>query len=61
MKMTANAGAFFESSGELNLAAVSRVLDKDRSSAHRAFEEISHRFCRELDALDGSDRDDSDD
>jgi hypothetical protein len=56
MKMSANAGAFFESSGDLNLAAVSRVLDKDRSSAQRAFEEISRRFCRELADLD--DRDD---
>jgi hypothetical protein len=52
MKMSANAGSFFASSGELNLAAVSRVLDKDRSSAHRAFEEISDRFCAELDKLE---------
>lgn len=53
MKMTANAGAFFESSGQLNLAAVSRLLDRDRSSAHRAFGELQRRFTRELKKLGG--------
>jgi len=51
MKMSANAGAFFESSGKLNLAAASRVLAKDRSSAHRAFGELQNRFSRELNKL----------
>jgi hypothetical protein len=52
MKMMANAGAFFESSGRLNLSAVSRMLDKNRSSAQRAFEELQHRFVRELQRLE---------
>jgi hypothetical protein len=53
MKMTANAGAFFESSGKLNLAAVSRMLDKDRSSAQRAFGELRDHFIRELEKVGG--------
>ncbi len=48
MKMSANAGAFFESSGRLNLSAASRMLEKNRSSATRAFEELSRHFAREL-------------
>lgn len=47
MKMTANAGAFFESSGKLNLAAAARMIDKDRSSAVRAFGELREHFNRE--------------
>jgi hypothetical protein len=53
MKMTANAGAFFESSGKLNLSAVSRLLDKNRSSAVRAYGELSRHFSEELAKLDG--------
>jgi hypothetical protein len=47
MKMTANAGAFFESSGKLNLAEAARMIDKDRSSAVRAFGELHEHFKRE--------------
>jgi hypothetical protein len=53
MKMTANAGGFFESSGKLNLSAVSRLLDKNRSSAVRAYGELSRHFGEELAKLDG--------
>jgi len=53
MKEMANAGAFFESSGRLNLAAVSRLLHKDRSSAMRAFGELRQRVVRELKKLGG--------
>jgi hypothetical protein len=53
MKMTANAGAFFESSGKLNLSAASRLLDKNRSSAVRAYGELSRHFSEELAKLDG--------
>lgn len=53
MKMTAHAGAFFESSGKLNLSAVSRLLDKNRSSAVRAYSELSRHFSEELAKLDG--------
>lgn len=53
MRMSANAGAFFESSGKLNLSAVARMLDKDRSSAQRAFGELSNCFVRELKKLGG--------
>ncbi len=53
MKVSASAGEFFESSGKLNLSAVSRLLDKDRSSAQRAFGELQRRFARELKKLGG--------
>ena len=46
-------GEFFESSGRLNLAAVSRMLDKNRSSAQRAFGELQQHFRRELKKLGG--------
>ncbi|MFZ5892710.1 MAG: hypothetical protein ACOY0T_16745 [Myxococcota bacterium] len=52
MKMSANAGSFFEASGKLNLAAVSRLLDKNRSSALRAFRELEQHFTRELAKLE---------
>jgi hypothetical protein len=47
MRTSAHDGSFFESSGKLNLAAVSRLLGKNRSSAIRAFDEIRERFARE--------------
>lgn len=53
MKTTAEAGAFFASSGELNLAAVSRVLDKDRSSAQRALAGLRRHFARERGKAEG--------
>jgi hypothetical protein len=46
MRMAANAGSFFEASGDLNLSAAARVLDKNRSSAQRAFAEIRTAFAR---------------
>ncbi len=52
LKLTANAGQFFESSGKLNLAAASRVLSKNRSSAQRAFGELQQHFGQELRKLD---------
>ncbi len=52
LKMSARSGAFFEASGKPNLAAASRLLDKNRSSALRAFEELSRRFTRELEKLE---------
>lgn len=55
MKLSANAGAFFASSGELNLAAAARVLDKNRSSAVRAFDELQRVFGRERSAIDPDD------
>lgn len=48
MQSSARAGGFFAASGKLNLAAVSRELDRDRSSAQRAFEELQRRYVREL-------------
>jgi hypothetical protein len=53
MRLTADAGAFFAASGKLNLAAVSRRLEKNRSSANRAFEELRRHFTRELRRLEG--------
>ncbi len=53
MRMAANQGSFFASSGKLNLAAASRVLDKDRSSALRAFGELQTHFVRELKKVGG--------
>jgi len=52
MKLSANAGGFFESSGRPNLAAASRVLGKDRSSAVRAFGELACHFRAELHELE---------
>jgi len=52
MRLTANAGGFFDASGRLNLAAVSRQLERNRSSAQRAFGELQAHFKRELRKLD---------
>jgi hypothetical protein len=52
MRLSANAGGFFESSGRLNLAAASRLLERNRSSAQRAFAELQSRFSAELSKLD---------
>ncbi len=52
MRLSARTGSFFESSGNLNLSAVARWLDKDRSSAKRAFEQIQIRFLREREKID---------
>jgi len=49
MRMAANAGEFFESSDTLNLSAAARLLDKNRSSATRAYEELRTTFQRERD------------
>lgn len=51
MKLAASGGAFFESSQELNLSAAARVLQKNRSSAQRAYRELQLRFSRELQRL----------
>jgi len=51
LKLSANAGGFFASSGEPNLAAASRLLDKHRSSAVRAFSELQEHFERKLNQL----------
>ncbi|HET9929310.1 MAG TPA: hypothetical protein VFQ35_01425 [Polyangiaceae bacterium] len=51
LKLSANAGAFFESSGRVNLAAASRLLQKNRSSAKRAFAELQRQFQAELEKL----------
>jgi hypothetical protein len=48
LKEGADAGAFFEASGNLNLAAASRLNGKHRSSAQRAFRELERHFGREL-------------
>jgi hypothetical protein len=52
MKTAASAGAFFESSGRLNLSAASRLLGKNRSSAIRAFQELQSRFAGEREKLE---------
>jgi hypothetical protein len=52
MKLSANCGEFFASSGELNLSAASRVLQKHRSSAQRAYRELATQFQRELSKLE---------
>lgn len=52
LERSANAGAFFESSGLPNLSAASRVLGKDRSSAQRAYRELRGRFIEELNRLE---------
>jgi hypothetical protein len=51
MKLAANGGAFFEASQELNLSAAARVLQKNRSSAQRAYRELQLQFSRELQRL----------
>lgn len=48
MRMAASAGAFFEASDALNLSAAARLLDRNRSSATRAYEELQTAFRREL-------------
>jgi hypothetical protein len=53
LTLSARSGAFFESSGRPNLAAASRLLDKHRSSAVRAFDELQQHFGRELEKLGG--------
>jgi hypothetical protein len=52
MKLAANCGEFFASSDELNLSAASRVLQKHRSSAQRAYRELQAQFRRELTRLE---------
>jgi hypothetical protein len=47
-KLAANCGAFFAASDELNLSAASRMLQKHRSSAQRAYRELENQFRREL-------------
>jgi hypothetical protein len=47
MKEAARGGAFFRASDAPNLAAASRLLGKNRSSAQRAFRELQTRFDRE--------------
>lgn len=51
LKMAANCGAFFEASQQLNLSAAARVLQKNRSSAQRAYRELQVQFSRELERL----------
>jgi hypothetical protein len=51
LKLAANCGGFFASSDELNLSAASRVLQKHRSSAQRAYRELETQFQRELERL----------
>ena len=52
MKLAANGGgAFFKASQELNLSAAARVLQKNRSSAQRAYRELQAQFSRELQRL----------
>lgn len=48
LRLAARQGQFFEASDRLNLSAASRVLGKDRSSAHRAYREIQIHFQAEL-------------
>lgn len=48
MRAAAESGQFFDSSERLNLSAVARELGKNRSSAQRAYEQLSVRFRREL-------------
>lgn len=52
LKVSARSGAFFEASGKPNLAAASRLVEKNRSSAQRAFGELSRHFARELAKLE---------
>jgi hypothetical protein len=51
LESSANQGGFFAESGQLNLAAAARVRGKHRSSALRAFDELSRHFSRELEKL----------
>jgi hypothetical protein len=48
LRAAARRGDFFESSERLNLSAASRLLGRDRSSAHRAYREIRAHFQAEL-------------
>lgn len=48
LKMSANAGAFFQTSDLPNLSAAARVLGKDRSSAQRAYRDLQSHFLKEL-------------
>lgn len=48
LRQTARGGEFFAASERLNLSAASRLLGKDRASAHRAYREIQARFRAEL-------------
>lgn len=48
LRLAARQGQFFETSDRPNLSAASRVLGKDRSSAHRAYREIQVHFQAEL-------------
>jgi hypothetical protein len=48
LRLAAHQGAFFEASDRLDLSAASRLLGKDRSSAHRAYREIQAHFQAEL-------------
>lgn len=47
LKLSAQAGAFFQRSELPNLSAASRLLGKDRSSAQRAYQELQARFGKE--------------
>jgi hypothetical protein len=47
MRAAAERDEFFVASDRLNLSAASRLLGKNRSSAQRAFEELSLRFTKE--------------
>lgn len=48
LRAAARQGAFFEASDRLNLSAASRLVGKDRSSAHRAYREIQAQFQAQL-------------
>lgn len=48
LQSAADAGAFFRASERVNLSAAARLLDKDRSSAQRAYESLQACFQREL-------------
>lgn len=51
LKLAANCGEFFQASQEINLSAAARVLQKNRSSAQRAYRELKVQFARELERL----------
>jgi len=53
MRTAANAEHFFEASGKLNLSEAARARGKNRSTATRAFAELTHVFSRELAKLGG--------
>jgi hypothetical protein len=48
LELAAAQGEFFAASDQLNLSAASRLLNKNRSSAHRAYRELQERFARAL-------------